>query len=495
VRKATGLRAAAGDGRRGSGAIGLFEPGRNCREVARADRVAFLVDSEAYFRQLRRAFLAAQRSILIVGWDFDGAMQLEPDRDAEELRELLVWLVDKRPQLEVRILVWGLSVVWGPSTEYTPMIGAGWHERPRIVYRYDSEHPLGAAHHQKIVCVDDRIAFVGGIDLTSQRWDTPEHPAESRLRVDRLGRAYRPVHDLVMAVDGAAAFAVVEVVRERWLRACGEDVPRADAVDGEDPWPASLEPDMRDADVAVARTLPGCERGGAACEIVALNLDAIAAARDCLYLETQYLTADDIGAALLARLDEVEGPEIVIVMRRRNDGWLEHFAMGNNRDRLLRRLRRSPGAARLRCFYAVAPRADGGEQEIDVHSKAIVVDDRVVRIGSSNLNNRSHGLDSECDLAIEARDEAQRRAIRRFRDELVAEHLGCAREEVERAVAECGGLIGAIERLNLGGRRLCELATELADGPEEPLPGSALLDPREPIDLLYLYDVTVSALR
>jgi phosphatidylserine/phosphatidylglycerophosphate/cardiolipin synthase-like enzyme len=471
----------------------LFEPGRNCECVAHARRAAFLVDSCEYFRRLRQALLAAQRSILIVGWDFDGSMQLEPDRRTEELRDLLVRLVEERPALEIRILVWGLSVLWGPSTEYTPVIGVGWHERPRIYYRYDTEHPIGAAHHQKIVCIDDKVAFVGGIDLTAQRWDTCEHLAAHPLRLDRLGRAYRPVHDIVMAVDGEAARAVSNVVRERWRRAIGDEIPTVEHAG--DPWPEGLEPDLRDARVAVSRTLPDCERGPRACEVVELNLDLIAAARECLYLETQYLTADDIGQALRARLDEPEGPEIVIVMRKRNDGWLEHFAMGNNRDRLVRRLRKSPGAARLRCFYAVSPREDDGEQEIDVHSKAIVVDDRAARVGSSNLNNRSHGLDSECDLAVEARDETQRRAIRGFRNRLVAEHLGRPVEELERAIAECGGLIGAIDRLNTGPRKLRELATEIEDGPDEPLPGSAILDPREPIDLLYLYDATVGALR
>src|SRR5690606_29279919 len=174
--------------------------------------------SQAYFSALREALLAARRSILIVGWDFDGAMQLEPHLRTERLRELLVRLVAERPELEIRILVWGLSVVWGPTTEYTPVIGVGWHERPGIVYRYDTEHPIGASHHQKIVCVDDRVAFVGGIDLTTRRWDTPEHAADNPLRGDRLGRAYRPVHDIVMAVDGAAARAAAEAVRERWRR-------------------------------------------------------------------------------------------------------------------------------------------------------------------------------------------------------------------------------------------------------------------------------------
>ena len=474
-------------------AASLFEPGRNCHAVARAARVALLVDSQPYFSALREALLKARRSILIVGWDFDGAMKLEPDRRDEELRELLVALIRERPELEIRILVWGLSVVWGPSTEYTPVISAGWHELPGIVYRYDTEHPVGASHHQKVVCIDDALAFVGGIDLTSQRWDTAEHAADHPLRIDRLGRSYRPVHDLEIAVDGEAARAVAETVRERWRRAFGEDIPAGDPES--DPWPDGLPADLLDIDVAVARTLPACDRGGQACEIAELNLDAIAAARRWLYIETQYLTADAIGEALRARLDEPDGPEIVVVMRRRNDGWIEHFAMGSNRDRLVRRLAKSPGAARLRCYYAASPAEGGSEQEIDVHSKAMVVDDRFVRIGSSNLNNRSLGLDSECDLAVEARTAEQRRAVLAFRDRLLAEHMDCAPEQIAAVTAETGSLIAAIERLNVGPRGLRELKVGAQEGPDEPLPASPLLDPQEPIDLVALYEATMRALR
>ena len=47
-----------------------------------------------------------------------------------------------------------------------------------------------------------------------------------------------------------------------------------------------------------------------------------------------------------------------------------------------------------------------------VHSKVMIVDDTLLRVGSANLNNRSMGTDTECDLALEARNDG--RARRRF---------------------------------------------------------------------------------
>ena len=115
----------------------------------------------------------------------------------------------------------------------------------------------------------------------------------------------------------------------------------------------------------------------------------------------------------------------------------------------------------------------------------MIVDDTFVRIGSSNLNNRSLGFDSECDLAIEAPDARVSAGIARLRSTLLAEHLRRPVEEIEQAIAK-EGLIAAIERLNRGRGRLRRYRIEPDAGPTEPIPGTALLDPAEPLDLAHL---------
>ena len=63
----------------------------------------------------------------------------------------------------------------------------------------------------------------------------------------------------------------------------------------------------------------------------------------------------------------------------------------------------------------------------------MIVDDEFLRIGSANFSNRSMGLDTECDVAIEARgDERVAKAIREFRNMLLGEHLGVPPERVDR---------------------------------------------------------------
>ena len=189
-------------------------------------------------------------------------------------------------------------------------------------------------------------------------------------------------------------------------------------------------------------------------EVEALYLDMIAAARKSIYIENQYFTADRIGSALAERLSEPDGPEVILVLRELSHGWLEELTMQTLRTRLIERLRAADRFDRFRVYYPyVAGLRDG--TCIDVHSKMIIVDDDILRIGSANLANRSLGLDTECDLTIEsAGREDLCDAIRSLRSQLLAEHLGFTPREVQETIAEAGSLRAAIERLEREDRTL-----------------------------------------
>ncbi|MCC7273792.1 MAG: phospholipase [Alphaproteobacteria bacterium] len=461
----------------------IIRPGWNCWRVAETARAAVLVDGDQYFRHLETTLLRAQRSILIVGWDFDARIRLRPEADAKPLGQILRELVEVRPELEVRVLVWSLAVLHAPGAPWPLVLGAPWQAHPRIRVRLDRRHPLYGAHHQKIVAVDDAVAFAGGMDLTVQRWDTPEHLPDDPRRVDPDGTPYGAVHDVHMAVDGEAARALSQIARNRWRVATGETVPSV-AVDG-DPWPEALAPDFAGVDVAIARTAPPWGGEPRRREGIAMAESALLAARRSIYIEAQYLTARRIGAVLARRLGEPDGPEVVVVSTHSSRGLLEEFAMGTNRDRLIRKLRRHDRHGRLRALYPVVCGADEGGRLL-VHSKVVVIDDVFVRIGSSNFNNRSVGVDTECDLGIEAGDAAVRGAIAALRDRLLGEHLQVAPAVVGRTVDAAGGsLIAAIDRLNTGDRGLRAFAAMTSDGPTRPVCGTFLLDPETLIDPLW----------
>jgi phospholipase D1/2 len=457
--------------------------GRNCWRVTRAQRAAFLIDGAAYFAAFAAAAEQAEESIFIVGWDVDSRVRLMPDADQgalpAELGRFLNALASRRRRLRVYVLNWDFAMVFALEREPLPMLKLGRWTHRKVHFRFDGQHPVWASHHQKIVVVDDAVAFVGGMDLALRRWDTPEHKADDPRRVDPRGQPYPPMHDVQMAVDGEAAAALGELVRERWRRATGRQV---DAVcrPESDPWPSDLPPDLEHVAVAIARTQPVYNGSPEVREVQALYLDVIAAARRSIYIEAQYFTSTAIADALAKRLSDPGGPEVLLILPRDGAGWLEQNTMTALRARLLRRLRAADRFGRLRVYYPAILKLGNGC--INVHSKILVVDDTLVRVGSSNLSNRSLGLDTECDLAIESAGDARiAGAIAQFRDRLLGEHLGVPSECVTERLATTQSLIAGVESLNGSDRRLEQLTSEVPSWHDLLLLDGKLLDPEGPI--------------
>ncbi len=462
-------------------ADGLFVDGETCWRRERAPRVSFLIDAAAYFSAFKAAALRARRSIIIVGWDVDSRVRLEPDRDdvpaPDQLGDFLDHLVANRPGLHVHVLAWDFPVVFAGDRELFTSYRLGLMTHRRLRYCLDAVHPVGACHHQKIVVIDDALAFIGGIDFGPRRWDTPEHRVDDERRTDSAGRAYPPFHDMQVALDGAAAAALGSLARERWRRATGKKITTVTS-GGEDLWPEGVGVDLRDVDVAIARTDPGIDGLMPTREVEALYLASIARAKHYIYIENQYLTAGRIAAALAERLESDEGPEIVVVLPQENLDWLEQAAMSDRRARLIYGLRQADRHGRLR---VLCPLNSG--VAIHVHAKVMISDDRLVRVGSANLSNRSMGLDSECDIAIETQD---RGAVRHLLARLVGEHSGRGPDEAAAALAEKGSLIEAIDALRGMERALEPIdigeLQELEDGADFVASSQSIIDPEAPAE-------------
>jgi phosphatidylserine/phosphatidylglycerophosphate/cardiolipin synthase-like enzyme len=462
---------------------GFLRPGRNCWRIERASRATVLVDGADYFATLDEALRSARRSIDIVGWDFDGRIRLRPDVEGSPaLGDLLRGLVDSNPALTVRVLVWSTAVMHAPSAPAPLLFGTPWEQHPRIAVRLDREHPIYASHHQKIVVIDDALAFCGGIDLTVDRWDTTEHRPHHRYRRDPDGAEVCPVHDLQMMVEGDAARALGEHVRERWRRATGEVLPARLGETG-DLWPERCEPMFRNVTVGIARTMPAWRGEPPVEEIAALTVDLIGAARRSMYVEAQYFCGRELAACLEQKLRADQAPEVAVVAGSDEKGVVERWIMGNNRERLIRKLRRIDRSGRFKVYRPLVA-GDDRPEPVLVHAKLTIVDDWILRLGSANLNNRSMGVDTECDLVIEAHDDETCSAIAALRNRLVAEHIGATPEIVAAATAE-KGLLGAIGLPNGNGRRLDPFPIR-DEGPTRRAFGTALLDPRRPLEPMWM---------
>ena len=386
----------------------------------------------------------------------------------------------RNPELQIYILRWDLGVMktLGRGTTVFRLINLV--SRQQVHFKLDSAHPAGAAQHQKVVVIDDALAFCGGIDMTAERWDTREHrDDDGRRRRPTTRRPYGPWHDATAAVDGAAARAFGMHARERWRLATHETLSPPPL--GCDPWPEDLNVDLSDVDVAIARTIPANGDHQEVREIEALYRAGIMAARRFVYFESQYFASRAIAEAIAERLREPDGPEFVLVNPEQAEGWLEEEVMGSARARLGAALRHADRHGRFRIYTPVT--ANG--KPIYVHAKIMIVDDRLLKIGSSNLNNRSLGYDTECDLAIEARSGESRieEAIAAFRCSLLAEHLGIASSEVAESCRRTGSLIATIQALYHSGRTLQPFEMPSINDAEAALADSQLLDPERPKSL------------
>jgi uncharacterized membrane protein YdjX (TVP38/TMEM64 family) len=151
------------------------------------------------------------------------------------------------------------------------------------------------------------------------------------------------------------------------------------------------------------------------------------------------------------------------------------------RARLLSKLKQADRHDRLRIYYVQL--AASPAISLMIHAKVMVIDDCFARVASSNLSNRSMGLDSECDLAVQSSDTQDcDAAIAGFRRRLLAEHLDISEEELASAEQQHPSLIQAIESLRDDQRSLQPLPTELTADVDNWVPESELLDPEKPVE-------------
>lgn len=382
----------------------------------------------------------------------------------ETLLPFLKALLAKEKDLQIHILSWDFSLLYVWERELLARSQFGWEGHDaRLTFRLDGKHPAGASHHQKIVVVDDVVAFSGGLDLTLSRWDTPEHLPKDPRRVTPNGESYGTMHDAQIGVTGDAAAKLGELFRARWVRATEEPLPAPEAPRA----PIDLAgAELENHAVGVSRTSTDLD-GAEVREVQALTLRAIASAQRYIMIENQYLSSAVVGDALAERLRDPDGPEVLVILPRAESGWLEQESMGLLKQRLLRKLRRDEKGGRLRVLYpATAGVLEGGD--IYVHSKILLIDDEFAKIGSSNLSNRSMSLDTECDISIECGDDkAAQQTIQNWKFRLLGEHLGRDPQEVRVAV-EQWGLCKAVDRLAAEHAQEGRTLKPVPETPEEP---------------------------
>lgn len=429
-------------------ATAFFETDRNCWRLRQADRLTLVIDGENYFAALRQVIRQARCELLLIGWDFDFEIEMlpgesdddgnAPDGLPNQVGPFLETVVKQSPDLHVYILKWNGALVAAPG-RLLSSAAVYVSSSERVHFALDGHHPFGACHHQKIIVADNAFAFCGSIDVTENRWDTTAHIPDDPRRVGKDGSTLGPWHDATTALTGPVAEALGALARTRWSRATGESLTPPDLA-AETIWPESLTVEATQVEVAIARTEPPYDGEPLINEIECLFLDSIRMARDMIYIESQYLTAQTLCDALQDRLSADDPPEVIIINPEAALSGFEDQSMHVLRGRIINRFRLADRSDRFRIFNPV----NSAGEPIYVHAKIMIVDDAILHIGSSNLDDRSMGFDTECDIAIHGHADL----IAGFREKLLSEHLGVTPLHFAETLDREGSFVAAIERLN-----------------------------------------------
>jgi phospholipase D1/2 len=459
----------------------ILEPGHTCEQIVAVERSGVLVDARDYYLAVHAALLRAERYVLIAGWQFDSGVPLLRGADAAQapgpvrLLELIEHTVRAKPQLEVFLLAWDYSVVFALEREWMQQLKFGWLTDPRIHFVFDDQHPLGASHHQKLVIVDETIAFAGGIDLCDARWDDRRHVADHPDRVTVRGQPQKPYHDMMAYCTGAAVGQLSRLFCLRWQRATSEPLALPSVAPGTPPpMPRALPIACRE----LAISLTFGEHPGSGTpqvdQILRLHERAIAAAQHLIYIETQYFTSHAVHDALCQRMQRAGGGglQIVIVMPFGADTPKENFALGDAQRRVLSSLcataREHDHDIRIMYSADATPDADGQPVPTFIHSKLLAVDDRLLTVGSANATNRSMRVDSELNVVWECagEDAAGARSIAAVRGSLLCEHAGIEHDpELAKIDGLCARLDGLIGKTKLQRREIEESPAGIARAP------------------------------
>ena len=415
-----------------------------------AAHATVIIDCAAYYRILHEVISKATKSIFIVGWDIDSRIDLlrnekssDPQNKAHFF-DLVRAKARSNPSLQIYLNRWDYSLYMAGEREGLSKLRWRFFSPPNIHYHLDNKHPFGGCHHQKIVVVDDQIAFMGGMDIALGRWDQRQHRPQNEKRVDP-GGTYKPVtqlkfnphHDIQLMVSGPVVRALAEITRERWRRATGQEPVgyQGNDLDNAKPslWPKDLKSDFENVPVALVQTMPAAKDRAALHEIEEIYLREIARAEKFIYIENQYLTYLPIARALNQQLLKKPHLRLLIVSCAHPQGIMERKGMWSGRV-LFRDILMTGDVSDRAILSSPITQENGLTKDIRIHSKLMAIDDRFLHIGSANINNRSMGLDSECDLVIFGDKEETRQKIAALRTDLMREHTGMEAEAIENLI-------------------------------------------------------------
>ena len=376
-------------------------------EIRSGNLVEVLIDGSSAFPEMQAAIQRAEEFVHIAGWHASPDFSLTRGPDALSLRDLLAQTAERVP---VRLLLWAGPPLpaFQPTRKTVKQASAGFTRDSRVKCALDNREYTLHCHHEKIIVIDGRLAFVGGMDFTALQGDRYDEPAHAPR--DPMGW-----HDVAVRLRGPAVADVARHFNARWSEVTSEPLP-----DVEEPAAAG------DTDVQVLRTVPErtydfAPRGDFT--ILEAYLRAIRSSERFIYIENQFLWSPEVIDALADKLKNPPHPDfriLALLPTNPSDG------AETTRGQLGRLLAADGKNKRL---LATTVSGQGGDKTapVYVHAKVSVIDDRWLTIGSANLNEHSLFNDTEMNIVTCDAELARSTRLR-----LWSEHTGASADELDR---------------------------------------------------------------
>lgn len=149
-----------------------------------AGRAALLIDMEAYFDAAMDAMSRAKHCVHLLNWAFEANTLFHPEpggrgKDSDRFGNLLIALA-RNPNIDVRVLCWKSAMPVAATQHFFPFVDRRVFAGTEVKFVLDGKLPVGACHHQKMIVIDDAIAFCGGGDIGPDRWAIRSGLARSR---------------------------------------------------------------------------------------------------------------------------------------------------------------------------------------------------------------------------------------------------------------------------------------------------------------------------
>eukprot|EP00026_Physarum_polycephalum_P002080 Phypoly_transcript_02084.p1 GENE.Phypoly_transcript_02084~~Phypoly_transcript_02084.p1 ORF type:complete len:505 (+),score=78.42 Phypoly_transcript_02084:585-2099(+) len=204
------------------------------------------VDGKDYYSDLCDAIKKAQHELLICGWQLGNIFLLRPTTEQANLDSNMFSLLGNAAARGVTIYIMlrehDGKMIANDHNWYKSTLEKSYPDRVKVsLQRKGMSVKIGGvqmvpapsiwSHHQKFVVIDRQLAYIGGLDLTYNRWDTPEHKVveeESIIpdndyyhsgfawKTDRLLHPRMGWHDVQLSVDGLIAEDLRTSFCQRW---------------------------------------------------------------------------------------------------------------------------------------------------------------------------------------------------------------------------------------------------------------------------------------